>query len=145
MALFHCIMRLLCCWLIPSFIILASNIGLLCFLRRRPGVASKNALNRGFTPHVKCTSTNNSIANIKFQVKRKSALRIPRNCNTTRIVSTGRRILTKISAFVTVIVLICWMPDQILSFYVGVAHEIGTVHELKKLLIKESSISYYRL
>ncbi|CAG5095303.1 Oidioi.mRNA.OKI2018_I69.XSR.g14125.t1.cds [Oikopleura dioica] len=70
----------------------------------------KERTQQGFTPHVK--------------LKRKSALRIPRHCNTTRIVSTGRRILTKISAFVTVIVLICWMPDQILSFYVGVAHEI---------------------
>ena len=55
-ALFHCIMRLLCCWLIPSFIILASNIGLLCFLRRRPAVHSKNALKRGFAPQVKCSS-----------------------------------------------------------------------------------------
>ena len=70
---------------------------------------------------------------IYFKVRRQTAIRKGRSYKSTRIVSTGRRIITKISLCVTIIVLICWMPDQIISFYIGLNHETENVEHMDSI------------
>jgi len=109
-AVFHCVFRLLMCWFLPSLIILISNCALMLFLRRR--------YNNG---------KNNRISGERSKkLNRRAPVRKACRYRTTGIITTGRRIIGKITISVTAIVLICWMPDQILSFYIGIKHDIHT-------------------
>ena len=126
-AVFHCVFRLLMCWFLPSLIILISNCALMLFLRRRYNNGKNNRISgerskkRKFASWIMIkTWITYSIINY-FIVNRRAPVRKACRYRTTGIITTGRRIIGKITISVTAIVLICWMPGIRLKLLVCIA------------------------